>query len=117
VPEITKAAAANCIELEESYPSVSIRNNFQAFVIAKESTAATDAAKAFLQTASSQKMQQQMVKYGMRPAIQGIQLSPYMNMKIEMGDARRNRRDRCKLWDIVGRIDPVRAVGTLDFLN
>jgi ABC-type Fe3+ transport system substrate-binding protein len=117
VPEITKAAAANGIELEVIYPSVSILNNFPAFVIAKEGTAAADAAKAFLQTAASLKMQQQLVKYGMRPAVQGIQLPPYMNMKIEVGDAPRNRKDLRKLWDIVGKIDAVRAAGTLDFPN
>ncbi len=117
VPEITKAAAANGIELEVIYPSVSILNNFPAFVIAKDGTKASDAAKAFLQTAASQKMQQQLVKYGLRPALQGIQLPPYMNMKIEVGDAPRNRKDLRKLWDIVGRIDAVRAAGTLDFPN
>jgi ABC-type Fe3+ transport system substrate-binding protein len=115
VPEITKAAAANGIELEVIYPAISILNNFPAFVVAKDGTAASDAAKAFVQTATSQKMQAQLVKYGMRPAVQGVQLAPYMNMKIEVGDSPRNRKDLRKLWDIVSKIDAVRAAGTLDF--
>jgi ABC-type Fe3+ transport system substrate-binding protein len=115
VPEITKAAAANGIELEVIYPAISILNNFPAFVVAKEGTPASDAAKALIQTAMSQKMQAQLVKYGMRPAVQGVQLAPYMNMKIEVGDSPRNRKDLRKLWDIVGKVDAVRAAGTLDF--
>jgi ABC-type Fe3+ transport system substrate-binding protein len=115
LPEITKAAAANGIELETIYPAVSILSNFPAFVIAKQGTPAYDASKAFLQMATSAKIQQQLVKYGMRPALQGVQLAPYMNMKIEVGDSPRNRKDLRKLWDVVGKVDAIRAAGVLDF--
>lgn len=115
LPEIIKAAGANSIEIETIYPAVSILNNFPAFVIAKDGTAAFDAAKAFLQLATSMKMQQRLVKYGMRPALQGVQLAPYMNMKIEVGDSPRNRKDLHKLWDVVGKNDQIRAAGILDF--
>jgi hypothetical protein len=115
LPEISKAAAANGIELEVIYPGISILNNFPAYVIAKEGTAAGDSARAFLQTALSQKVQGQLVRYGIRPAVQGVQLAPYMNMKIEVGESPRNRKDLRKLWDIVGKVDAVRAAGILDF--
>jgi ABC-type Fe3+ transport system substrate-binding protein len=117
LPEISKAAAANNIEIETIYPAVSILNNFPAFIIAKEGTAAHDASKAFLQMVTSQKMQQQLGKYGLRPAKQGIPLAPYMNMKIEVGDSPRNRKDLRKLWDMVGKTESVRAAGILDFPN
>jgi Bacterial extracellular solute-binding protein len=115
LPEITKAAQANGIEIETVYPAVSILSNFPAFVVAKEGTAAADAAKAFLQMATSVKMQQQLIKYGLRPAAQGVQLAPYMNMKIEVGDSPRNRKDLRKLWDVVGKVDSIKAAGILDF--
>lgn len=117
LPEITKAAAANNIELEVIYPSISILSNFPAFVIAKEGTAANESAKAFLKTAVSMRLQQQLIKYGMRPAVQGIQMAPYMNMKIEVGDSPRNRKDLRKLWDVVGKVDQIRTAGILDFPN
>jgi Bacterial extracellular solute-binding protein len=117
LPEITKAAAANSIELEVIYPPISILSNFPAFIIAKEGTAAHDSAKALLQMATSARTQAQLIKYGLRPAVQGIQLAPYMNMKIEVGDSPRNRKDLRKLWDVVGKNDQIRAAGVLDFPN
>lgn len=115
LPEITKAAAANNIALETIYPAVSILNNFPAFIIAKEGTPAFDSAKAFLQLATAPKIQQQLLKYGLRPAQKGIPLAPYMNMKIEVGDSPRNRRDLRRLWDVVGQVETIRAAGILDF--
>ena len=115
LPEITRAAAVNGIELETIYPAVSILNNFPAFVIAKDGSAAAESAHAFLQTAVSAKMQQRLGKYGLRPAIAGIALAPYMNVKIEVGDSPRNRKDLRKVWDVVGKLDQIRAAGTLDF--
>ena len=117
LPEITKAAAANSIEIETLYPAISILNNFPAFIIAKEGTPAFDSAKAFLQLATSSRIQANLLRYGLRPAQQGIPLAPYMNMKIEVGDSPRNRRDLHRLWDVVGRIDTIRAAGILDFPN
>ena len=115
LPEITKAAAANNTELETIYPAISILNNFPAFVIAKDGSAAASSAKAFLQTAVSVRMQQRLSKYGLRPAIAGIPLAPYMNVKIEVGDSPRNRKDLRKVWDVVGKNEQIRAAGTLDF--
>lgn len=115
LPEITKAAAANNIALETIYPAVSILNNFPAFIIAKEGTPAFDSAKAFLQLATSPKIQQQLLKYGLRPAQKGIPLAPYMNMKIEVGDSPRNRRDLRRLWDVVGQVENIRSACILDF--
>ena len=115
LPEISKAAAVANVELEMIYPAISILNNFPGFVIAKDGTAAADSAKAFLQTALSARIQQRLAKYGLRPAVAGIPLAPYMNAKIEVGDSPRNRKDLRKVWDVVGRIDQIRAAGTLDF--
>jgi hypothetical protein len=114
LPEIIKAASANNIEIETIYPAVSILNNFPAFVIAKDGTPASDAAKAFLQMATSTRIQQHLLKYGMRPAQQGITMAPYMNMKIEVGDSPRNRKDLRRLWDVVGKIDAIKSSGVLD---
>ena len=120
LPEITRAAAVNGIELEAIYPAVSILNNFPAFVIANDGTAAAESANAFLKTSVAPNMQQRLGKYGLRPAIAGIALAPYilapyMNVKIEVGDSPRNRKDLRKLWDVVDKIDQIRAAGTLDF--
>jgi hypothetical protein len=115
LPEITKAAAANNIAIETIYPAISILNNFPAFIIAKEGTPAFDSAKAFLQLATSARIQQQLLKYGLRPAQKGIPLAPYMNMKIEVGDSPRNRRDLRRLWDVVGQVETIRSAGILEF--
>jgi Bacterial extracellular solute-binding protein len=115
LPEITKAAEANNIELETIYLPVSILSNFPAYILAKDGTAAFDAAKAFLQTATSTRVQQQLIKYGLRPAAKGITLAPYMNMKIEVGDSPRNRKDLRRMWDVVGKIEQVKSAGILDF--
>jgi hypothetical protein len=115
LPEITKAAAANNIELETIYLPMSILSNFPAYILAKEGTAAHDAAKAFLQTATSTRVQQQLIKYGLRPAAKGITLAPYMNMKIEVGDSPRSRKDLRRMWDLVGKVEQVKSAGILDF--
>ena len=114
LPEMTKVAAANNIELETIYPAISILNNFPAHIIAKEGTAAFDSAKSFLQLATNKRVQQSLQKYGLRPAQQGVALAPYMNLKIDVGDAPRNRKELRRLWDIVNRIDAVKAAGILD---
>jgi Bacterial extracellular solute-binding protein len=111
LPEITKVASANNIELEVVYPPVSILNNFPAFVIAPDGSPAANAAKALLQLATSMRMQQHLLKYGMRPARQGLTLPSYMNVKIEVGDSPRNRKDLRQLWDIVAKLDSVKLSG------
>ncbi len=108
LPEIKKAASQNGTELEVIYPTIGILSNFPATVIAKEGTAAGDTAKAFLKLAKSKKMQENLLKYGLRPAIAGIALPDYMPLNIGVGDSPRNRADLKKFWDIVGTVPSVK---------
>ena len=108
IPEIKKAASQNGIELEVIYPAIGILSNFPATIVAKEGTAANDTAKAFLKLAKSKKMQESLLKYGLRPAIAGIALPDYMPLNIGVGDSPRNRGDLKKFWEIVGSVPSVK---------
>ena len=108
VPEIKKAAAQNGIELEVIYPAIGILSNFPATIIAKEGTPANDTANAFLKLAKSKGAQENLLKYGLRPAIAGIAMPDYMPLNIGVGDSPRNRSDLKKFWDIVGAAPAVK---------
>jgi hypothetical protein len=108
LPEIKKAAAQNGIELEVIYPTIGILSNFPATIVAKDGTAASDTAKAFLKLAKSKRMQENLLKYGLRPAIAGIAMPDYMPLNIGVGDSPRNRNDLKKFWDIVGSVPAVK---------
>jgi hypothetical protein len=64
-----------------------------------------------MQLATSMRMQQHLLMYGMRPARQGLTLPSDMNVKIEVGDSPRNRKDLRQLWDIVAKLDAVKLSG------
>jgi len=108
IPEIKKAAAQNGIELDVIYPAIGILSNFPATIIAKEGTAANETANAFLKLAKSKKMQENLLKYGLRPAVAGIALPDYMPLNIGVGDSPRNRSDLKKFWDIVSSVPSVK---------
>ena len=94
--------------MRSSTQRLGFSSNFPATVIAKEGTAANDTAKAFLKLAKSKKMQENLLKYGLRPAIAGIALPDYMPLNIGVGDSPRNRGDLKKFWDIVGTVPSVK---------
>lgn len=108
LPEIKRAAAQNGIEIEVIYPAIGILSNFPATVIAKEGSPASETANAFLKLAKSKRMQESLLKYGLRPAIAGIALPDYMPLNIGVGDSPRNRADLKKFWDIVGSVPSVK---------
>lgn len=108
IPEIKKVASQNGIELEVTYPTIGILSNFPATIIAKEGTAANDTAKAFLKLAKSKRMQESLLKYGLRPSIAGITMPEYMPLNIGVGESPRNRDDLKKFWDIVGSVPSVK---------
>jgi ABC-type Fe3+ transport system substrate-binding protein len=108
LPEIKKAAAQNGIELEVMYPAIGILSNFPATIVAKEGTPAHETANAFLQLAKSKGMQENLLKYGLRPSIAGIAMPDYMPLNIGVGDSPRNRSDLKKFWDIVGSVPSVK---------
>ena len=53
-------------------------------------------------------MQENLLKYGLRPAIAGIAPPDYMPLNIGVGDSPRNRADLKKFWDIVGTVPSVK---------
>ncbi len=108
VPEIKRAASQNGIEVEVIYPAIGILSNFPATIIAKEGTPANETAKAFLKMAKSKKMQENLLKYGLRPSIAGITTPDFMPLNIGVGDSPRNRADLKKFWDIVGTVPSVK---------
>jgi hypothetical protein len=108
VPEIQKAAGQNGTEIEVVYPPIGILSNFPAVILAKDGTAAFDTASAFLKLARSKPMQENLIKYNLRPAIGGISLPSFMRLNIGVGESPRDRSDLKKFWDIVGSVPAVK---------